>query len=64
MALQLAGPEARGPRMPCLHPGLVHYLQTKNVAIESLNDSSILPIKDDIPLNASTSDLINLIDKV
>lgn len=54
----------RGPGFPCLHPGLVHYLLTKNVAIESLNDSSILPVKDDIPMNASTMDLIDLIDKV
>lgn len=54
----------RGPGLPCLHPGLVHYLVTKNIAIESLNDSSILPVKDDIPQNASTMDLIDLIDKV
>ena len=54
----------RGPGMPCLHPGLVHYLITKNVAIESVNDSTIIPVKDAIPLNTSTSDLIDLIDKV
>ena len=54
----------RGPGMPCLHPGLVHYLVTNNVAIESVNDSTIIPVKDDITVNASTSDLLDLIDKV
>ena len=43
----------RGPGFPCIHPGLVHYLLTRNVAFESLNDSSILPIKNDIPRDAS-----------
>ena len=54
----------RGPGFPYLYPGLVHYPLTRNVAIESLNDSSILPVKDDIPMNVSTMDLIDLIDKV
>ena len=43
----------RGPGLPCLHPALVHYMLTKEVDFESNSvNESILPTKDDIPMNA------------
>lgn len=49
---------------PCIHPALFHYLLTKDVDIESLNGSAMLPVIGDIPRDASTADLIELIEKV
>ena len=53
----------RGPGFPCIHPALVNYMITKEVNMEALTPE-MLPVKTDIPKDASTIDVIELIEKV
>lgn len=67
MQLQLAGTIVAhslllgGPGLPCIHPGLLHVVVKDS--LEGL-EAHELPRKSDIPLNAATANLIELIDKV
>ena len=54
-----------GPGLPCLHPAVFHTMVSgeAQLAVTTLTENE-LPTAKDIPLNASTCDLLEMIDQV
>jgi hypothetical protein len=52
-----------GPGFPGLHPAVYHVMASGDSSLGSL-DPGDLPIMDDIPQDASTVDLLDMIGKV
>ena len=53
----------RSPGFKCIHPALVEYMITKKANTEQLNED-MLPVKGDIARDASTQDVLELIEAV
>ena len=52
-----------GPGFPCLHPAIFHVLASGDASLGAL-DPEDLPTIEDIPQDASTMNLIDMISKV
>ena len=53
-----------GPGLPCLHPAIYHTMVNGEAQVITALTENELPTAKDIPLNATTYDLLEMIDQV